>query len=176
MRTTALIKRVLKEMMRDKRTLALMFLGPLLILTLMYFLFQSNSNQNADLAVRNVDTTLVKAVKNKHLKVHQISSNAKAKKIIREHDYAGLLAQKGDKLTLTLQNSDQSKSSIVKNSLRQAQVKLKMQASAATLKTQKKAIQKLQQALATLAKQTGIPVAGQTAPSQQPRVSGQIIQ
>ncbi|KRL67996.1 multidrug ABC superfamily ATP binding cassette transporter, permease protein [Lentilactobacillus diolivorans DSM 14421] len=121
-----MIKRVLTEMLRDKRTLALMFLAPLLILTLMYFLFQSNTDQTASLGVRNVDSTLVKAIKNNHIKFHQVSSNASAEQVIRDHDYAGLIAQKGNKITLTLQNSDQSKSAILKQSLQQAQVKLKM--------------------------------------------------
>ena len=39
MKILAIVKRVLKEMLRDKRTLALMFLAPILILTLMYFIF-----------------------------------------------------------------------------------------------------------------------------------------
>ena len=43
MRIKALIKRICQQMFRDKRTLALIFIAPLLILTLMYFLFNSNT-------------------------------------------------------------------------------------------------------------------------------------
>ena len=43
MRTLALIKRICQEMLRDKRTLALLFIAPLLILTLMYFIFNGNT-------------------------------------------------------------------------------------------------------------------------------------
>lgn len=89
-----MIKRVLQEMLRDKRTLAMMFIAPLLILTLMYFLFQSNNNQSADLAVRYVDSTLVKAIKNDSLKIHQVSSDDSAKKLIHDHDYAAVMTQK----------------------------------------------------------------------------------
>ena len=155
MRTLAMIKRVLQEMLRDKRTLAMMFIAPLLILTLMYFLFQSNNNQTADLAVRHVDSTLVKAVNNDNVKIHHVSSDYSAKQLIRDHDYAAVMTQKGDKLTLTLQNSNQTKSSIIKKSLQASQVKLKNQATVTALKTQKEAIGKLQQQLATLAKQAG---------------------
>ena len=35
-------QRVIKELLRDKRTLALMFLAPILILTLMYFIFNGD--------------------------------------------------------------------------------------------------------------------------------------
>ncbi|KRM31865.1 multidrug ABC superfamily ATP binding cassette transporter, permease protein [Agrilactobacillus composti DSM 18527 = JCM 14202] len=138
----------MQEMFRDKRTLALMFVAPLLILTLIYFLFQSNNDQTAALGVQNVNSTLVKAIDNDHVTIHQLSDSASAKRVIRQKDYAGVLVQKGDKLTLTLQNSDQSKSAILKQSLQAAQVKLKTKAMATTLKAQGQALQKLQQALA----------------------------
>ena len=167
MRTLAMIKRVLQEMLRDKRTLAMMFIAPLLILTLMYFLFQSNNNQTADLAVRHVDSTLVKAVNNDNVKIHHVSSDDSAKQLIRDHDYAAVMTQKGDKLTLTLQNSNQTKSSIIKKSLQASQVKLKNQATVTALKTQKEAIGKLQQQLATLAKQAGTQTNAQATLSDQ---------
>ncbi len=150
MRTLQMIKRVLTEMLRDKRTLALMFLAPLLILTLMYFLFQSNTDQTATLGVRSVDPVLIKAIKNSHVKLHTVSSSASAKKIIREHDYAGMISQKSDKITLTLQNSDQSKSAILKQSLQKAQIKLKMAAARTAVKAQKTAIKAQQRVISQL--------------------------
>lgn len=150
MRTLQMIKRVLTEMLRDKRTLALMFLAPLLILTLMYFLFQSNTDQTATLGVRSVDPVLIKAIKNSHVKLHTVSSSASAKKIIREHDYAGMISQKSDKITLTLQNSDQSKSAILKQSLQKAQIKLKMAAARTAVKAQKMAIKAQQRVISQL--------------------------
>lgn len=150
MRTLQMIKRVLIEMLRDKRTLALMFLAPLLILTLMYFLFQSNTDQTATLGVRSVDPVLIKAIKNNHVKLHTVSSSASAKKIIREHDYAGMISQKSDKITLTLQNSDQSKSAILKQSLQKAQIKLKMAAARTAVKAQKMAIKAQQRVISQL--------------------------
>lgn len=142
MRILTMIKRILTEMLRDKRTLALMFIAPLFILSLLYFLFQSNTDQTAALGVRNVDTTLVKAVNNKHVKIHQISSDKSAETIIRDHDYAGVLSQNGDHLTLTLQNSDQSKTAILKQSLQKGQIELKSKAARTVIKTQAKALKK----------------------------------
>lgn len=163
MRISAMIRWVLKEMIRDKRTLALMMIAPLFILTLVYFLFQSNNNQTATLGVRNVDSSLVKAVKNDNLKVRQITSDKSAKSIIRDKDYAGVLTQKDQKLTLTLQNSDQTKSGLLKKSLQQAQVKLKMQAAASGLKAQKeviaaqaKALKAIQETMGAGAQNSGV--------------------
>lgn len=166
MRTVKMVKRVLTEMLRDKRTLALMFLAPLLILTLMYFLFQSNTDQTASLGIRNVDTTLVKAIKNDHVHFHDVSSKESAKTIIRDHDYAGLISQKGDQITLTLQNSDQSKSAILKQSLQKAQIKLKMEAAATAIKGQQKAIKAQQRALSQM--QKSLAAASKAAASENP--------
>ena len=58
MRTLALIKRICLEMVRDKRTLALLFIAPLLILSLMYLLFNGES-ADPKLGVVNVDSDLV---------------------------------------------------------------------------------------------------------------------
>lgn len=72
-----------------------------------------------------------------------------------------LWPKKSDKLNLTLQNSNQTKSSIIKKSLQSGQVKLKNQATVATLNTQKEVIEKMQQQLTTLAEQVGTQAAGQ---------------
>ncbi|WP_125608305.1 ABC transporter permease [Lapidilactobacillus bayanensis] len=154
MRTIGIVKRVFKEMLRDKRTLVLMFIGPLFILSLVFFLFQNTSQTKTTLVVRQVDSELVTALKNDHLRVKSIHDQRAATTIIRQHDYAGLLTQKGDQLKLVLANSDQSKSTVIKQSIQQAQVKLKTQAAAATLKSEAATIKKLAAALAALTKST----------------------
>ncbi|ENQ2309158.1 ABC transporter permease, partial [Listeria monocytogenes] len=40
MRILAIVKRILNQFRRDKRTLALMFLAPLLLITLLTYLFE----------------------------------------------------------------------------------------------------------------------------------------
>jgi ABC-2 type transport system permease protein len=133
-------------MLRDKRTLALMFIAPLFIMTLIFFLFQSNTNTKADLAVHHVDSALTSAIDTKHVRLHHVRSNQPIA-LINAHDYAGVLTQDGDKLTLTLANADQGKSTILKQTLQAASIKLKMQAAATALKTQATTLQKLAAAL-----------------------------
>lgn len=166
MRIAGMIKRVLREMLRDKRTIALMFIAPLFILTLIYFLFQSNGTTTATLAVRGVDSTLVSALNNDHVTIKRNTSNQSAGKVIRTHDYAGMLIQKGDKLTLTLANSDQTKSAVLKQSLQAAQIKLKTKAAATAIKSEAAAIKKLQQALAAATRTPAIAAAAPTKPTQ----------
>ncbi|MEH7332861.1 ABC transporter permease [Neobacillus drentensis] len=103
MRTMALIKRIIKQMVRDKRTLALMFVAPLLILTLMYFLFNGNTVE-PKLGVSGVDTSLVKALKNADIKVKEFENVTK--NTVVDDDLNGLLVQKDGQIKLTLQNDD----------------------------------------------------------------------
>ncbi len=153
MRILTITKRIFKEMLRDKRTLALLFIAPLFILTLMYFLFQSNSNTVADLGVYNVPTSLVKAVDNSHIKVHHLSHETSAKQIIRQRDYAGVITKKDGRLVVTYQNADQNKTGILKKSIQMAIIKTQFKQLAAGTKASKKALSKMQTQLKTIRRQ-----------------------
>ncbi|MFJ7728298.1 ABC transporter permease [Neobacillus sp. NPDC097160] len=105
MRITALIKRICQQMLRDKRTLALMFVAPLLILTLMYFLFNGNTVE-PKLGVVGVDSSLVKAFKDADIKVKEYETVTKD--TVVDDDLNGLLQQEDGTMELTLQNDDPS--------------------------------------------------------------------
>lgn len=140
MRVIAIFKRVIREMLRDKRTLALMFIAPLFILSLMYFLFNTNSDSVAKIGVSNVDTSLVKAVKNKHVKLHHYAKTTTAKTAVREDNLAAFIQQKSGKLTVTYQNSQPSDSALVRQALQGGLTKLRVQALVAATKAQKQAL------------------------------------
>lgn len=149
MRTMAIVRRVFKQMLRDNRTLALMFLAPLLIMALMYFLFQNNTTQVATLGVHNVDHQVVKAINTKHVDIHHYSSN-QAKAMIKQHDLDGYLTQKDGNLTITYSNSNPTNTSLIKASLQSGLVKLKIQTLVTATKAQKKVLQTQQVALQKL--------------------------
>lgn len=153
MRVIAIFKRVLREMIRDKRTLALMFLAPLFILTLMFFLFNTSSDTVAKIGVSRVDTTVVKAIKNKHVKITHYSANATAKDKVREDNLAAFIKQKDGKLTVTYQNSQPSDSALVRQALQGGLTKIKVQALAAATQAQKNALQQQAKVLKTLVAQ-----------------------
>ncbi|NLR09449.1 MULTISPECIES: ABC transporter permease [Lactobacillaceae] len=153
MRVIAIFKRVLREMLRDKRTLALMFIAPLFILTLMFFLFNTSSDTVAKIGVSNVDTTVVKAIKNKHVKLTHYSAQATAKAKVREDNLAAFIKQKNGKLTVTYQNSQPSDSALVRQALQGGLTKIKVQALAAATQAQKKALQQQAKVLKTLVAQ-----------------------
>lgn len=153
MRVIAIFKRVLREMLRDKRTLALMFIAPLFILTLMFFLFNTSSDTVAKIGVSNVDTTVVKAIKNKHVKIQHYGAQATAKDQVREDNLAAFIKQRNGKLTVTYQNSQPGDSALVRQALQGGLTKIKVQALVAATQTQKKALQQQTKVLKTLVAQ-----------------------
>lgn len=105
MRTLALIKRIIRQMVRDKRTLALMMVAPLVIMTLMHFLFKGDT-QNPKLGIENASQTLVQQLENKDITVKQYDSGKNVKKTIVNDQLDGFLDVNGNQFKLTLKNSD----------------------------------------------------------------------
>ncbi|WP_442601846.1 ABC transporter permease [Paenibacillus sp. KN14-4R] len=116
MRITALIKRILFQMIRDKRTLALLFVAPLLVLTLMYLIFNSGATA-PKLGVYHVDSSIVQALEKADIEVHpydQLSNDT-----VTKDNLDGLLALTDGKIELTLQNSDPSTSKMLQMKVQQ---------------------------------------------------------
>jgi ABC-2 type transport system permease protein len=117
MRVIALIKRICQQMFRDKRTLALLFVAPLLILTLMYFLFNGNT-VDPKLGVSGVDNNLIKVFKDADINIKQYEKVTTDTVVADELD--GLLEQDNGKMKLTLENNDPSKAKALQMKVNQA--------------------------------------------------------
>jgi ABC-2 type transport system permease protein len=117
MRILALIKRICQQMLRDKRTLALLFVAPLLILTLMYFLF-NGSNVEPKLGVIGADRSLVKGLQGSDINV-KIYEKVSAKTVV-DDDLAGLLQVENREIKLTLQNDDPAPAKALQMKVNQA--------------------------------------------------------
>jgi len=118
MRTLALIKRICQEMLRDKRTLALLFVAPLLILTLMYFLFNGNT-VNPKLGVVNVNSQLIHVLEKADIDITEYNDVTNASKIVVDDDLDGLLENANEKLVLTLRNYDPSSAKVLQMKVNQ---------------------------------------------------------
>ncbi|WP_251554955.1 ABC transporter permease [Neobacillus muris] len=105
MRIWALINRICRQMLRDKRTLALMFVAPLLILTLMYFLFNGNT-VDPKLGAVGIEKNLITAIEKADIDVKQYDQ-ADADTVTKD-DLDGLLQEENGELSLILQNDDPS--------------------------------------------------------------------
>lgn len=103
MRIVALIKRIMLQLLRDKRTMALLFFAPLIVLTLMYFFFNGD-NENPQLGVVGGAEPLITALETASIDV--ISYREADQQTILTDGLDGLLKIDGDGFQITLENND----------------------------------------------------------------------
>ncbi|MEG3042126.1 MAG: ABC transporter permease [Clostridium sp.] len=131
MRVVALIKRISMQMLRDKRTLALLLVAPLLVLTLMYFIFNGNTSY-PNLGVVNVDGNIVASLES--LDINVINYEEVTNDIIVDDKLHGILEMDGENFKLTLENSDVGMSKTLQMKVNQAIGEQIKKAELATLK------------------------------------------
>ncbi|MBB3111195.1 ABC-2 type transport system permease protein [Paenibacillus phyllosphaerae] len=105
-RTLALIRRIRQQMLRDRRTLALLFVAPLFVLTLMYYLFNGNDDPSR-LGVSQVPATVVQALEEADLTV--IAYDHIDEELLTREKLDGALQLTDGQLSLALTNNDPTK-------------------------------------------------------------------
>lgn len=127
MRILAIAQRVLKEVLRDKRTLALMFLAPIVIMWLLNVMFSANSTTHVKLATVNVNQTIERNLDNvKHVSVQSYRHNSTAQNKLQKHQIDGVIRFHDNKYDVTYANTDSSKTALTKQALKAAMTKQTM--------------------------------------------------
>lgn len=117
MRIASLVTRIIQQMRRDRRTLALFFLAPLLILTLMYFIFDTEAS-DLEIVVTGSEETLVKALKQADFQVSAAEKFSKERMI--ENNTDGWLQVENGQIKLTLLNDEPARAKAVQMQMMQA--------------------------------------------------------
>ncbi len=126
MKLLAIVKRVMKELLRDKRTLALMFLAPIVILTLMYFIFNGDEEE-LQLGVDNsVSSQITDNLPDKNLNLKNYHSTNNIKSKIENDHLDGFIYQDNKALHVVYTNEDPNKTSAIKQIVGQSIQKAKM--------------------------------------------------
>ncbi|WP_057767221.1 ABC transporter permease [Companilactobacillus tucceti] len=121
MRIISIMNRVLKELFRDKRTLALMFLAPVLILILLSFIFNSNSTTDVDIATVSMPSSLNSNLEQtKHVSVTKYDTKKAAKKALKDDKVDAIIQKKNNDYDLTYANTDSTKTVAVKMAFKNA--------------------------------------------------------
>src|SRR5690625_2763018 len=105
MRILALINRIIQEIFRDKRTLALLFIAPILILSLMHFLFNGET-ENPSLGVIGIDSDLISSFEDAEITIKTFEEVADPSELVIENELDGLLQMDMNEYKLTLENND----------------------------------------------------------------------
>lgn len=141
LRFNAMLKRVVKEIIRDKRTLALMMIAPMLILSLMYFVFNTNSTQDIKLGIDHTvppkieDAMPTKDVDYKHYK------EGTAKSHIKDDNLDAYIQYSDKEIKVTYKNEDPTKTAQVKMIVKQSLVGEKMKLLSDNMQVMKDALQ-----------------------------------
>ena len=119
MRIRALVKRIVLQLVRDKRTLALLFVAPLLILTLMHFLFTSNGD-SSKVGIEGLSDEMVEQLEKVEVDVVTFQETTNIEDAIIENELDGYLVSKAGTLNLTIENTDPSRSKFLQTKIQQA--------------------------------------------------------
>ncbi|MGX7112677.1 ABC transporter permease [Gemella cuniculi] len=110
MRAFMIAKKVFKELFRDKRTLAMMFLAPIFIMWLMNIMFSASTTTNINVATVNVPMNVVAAMKEvDDVNIVEYSSLEDAEKNLKDNQVDTLIIFKEDKYEVNYSNIDSTK-------------------------------------------------------------------
>jgi len=119
MRTIAIAKKVIKELLRDKRTLALMFIAPVFIMWLMNLMFSASTTVNVKLATQDLPTGLVtKMDELDHVDVEIYQGLDQAKEALANEKVDAVISYKDGEYQVDYANTDASKTSMIRQVLR----------------------------------------------------------
>ncbi|MFD1485514.1 ABC transporter permease [Lacticaseibacillus baoqingensis] len=116
MRAIYIAQRVIHELIRDKRTMALMFVAPVLIMFLMKLIFTQSTTTSVTVATVGVDGNVRSALNAvKHVAVTNKASNAAAQHALKTQKVDAVIRQtKPAHYTVTYANTDATKTNLVK--------------------------------------------------------------
>ena len=119
MRTIAIAKKVIKELLRDKRTLALMFIAPVFIMWLMNLMFSASTTVNVKLATQDLPTGLVtKMDELDHVDIETYQDLDQAKEALANEKVDAVISYKDGEYQVDYANTDASKTSMIRQVLR----------------------------------------------------------
>ena len=119
MRILAIAKKVMKELLRDKRTLAMMFVAPVFIMWLMNLMFSASTAVNIKLATQDLPTSLVTKMDDlDHVSVQTYKDIDQAKKDLADEKVDAVISYKNGDYQVDYANTDASKTSLIRQVLR----------------------------------------------------------
>lgn len=104
MRMLQLIKRICKQVLRDKRTLALLFLAPIFVITLLNYIFPDPDDE-VTIAVVNVSDDVISILEDNDMIVKQ-ENEINIKSYLEDGNASGVLEEKNGEWTLTILNDN----------------------------------------------------------------------
>ncbi|MCA1022318.1 ABC transporter permease [Halobacillus litoralis] len=115
MNTAAVVKRILKQFHRDKRSVALMVAAPLLVLTLMWLVLDTETSA-VKLAAVDVPAQVVESIETEGITV-TVMDEAEAEEKLNEAEIGGMLQWEDGAPFVILEGSDPNTSGTIRSTL-----------------------------------------------------------
>lgn len=110
----ALVKRIMIQTIRDKRTIALMMIAPLILLSLVNLLFNSNNTSTLKVGVYKTSESFNKELETNDLEIIKYDDDKSIKDKIIKDNLKAFINKDNDKLYITYENSTPSDSTQIK--------------------------------------------------------------
>ena len=124
MRIRALAKRILKQLSHDKRTLGLMLIVPLVLLTLIYFIFEGTvSDVNVGIT-KNVDENFINRIEEASITTVEYKSVDAATDALRAGDVSAIISMSGETLEILIDGTKPSPSAKINAALNMAKLNI----------------------------------------------------
>lgn len=107
MRVLALVIRILRQFIHDKRTMALMIVAPILVLTMLSLVF-NGEDLKLKIGAVNVPNAMVDNIEGDNVTVTKIEATEDVKGIIKENDYDAIINFNKEQNEIYLEGSDPS--------------------------------------------------------------------
>ncbi|MBV0915265.1 ABC transporter permease [Apilactobacillus sp. HBW1] len=121
MKTLSISSRILKEIFRDKKTLAMIFIVPIIVMALMSYVFKSYNNTDINIGTVNVsqqvETNLTKV---KNVNIKEYKSEKDAENALHDDHIDSFIVYKNNDYKMVHANIDASKTSMTKAALSSA--------------------------------------------------------
>ncbi|WP_273367538.1 ABC transporter permease [Alicyclobacillus herbarius] len=112
MRVSALVIRICRQFLHDKRTLALMFIAPILVLTLVSLVF-NGSTYKPKIGTVNVPAPFAQRLAQEDVTLHSYASTAKAMDALKAQQIDAYIDFHGGEPKVVLEGSDPSKNKTI---------------------------------------------------------------
>ncbi|MGL4773230.1 MAG: ABC transporter permease [Clostridium sp.] len=115
MKILALVNRIIIQTLRDKRTLALIMLAPLLLITLVNYIFTSTTDTNLKVGVYDLPKDLQTSLSENSLDLEVYDNNSNIYDKIKDDSLKAFIYKDGESYSITYENSTPMDSSKVKS-------------------------------------------------------------
>ncbi|MDY4253241.1 ABC transporter permease [Clostridium sp. SGI.024] len=119
----AVVIRIIKQTINDKRTLALMMIAPLIVLSLVYVLFNSGNDIILNVGIYNVNSDFKEALNETDLKVIDYSEKDNIESKIKGDDLSAFIYMDDVNINVTYENSSPQNTNKIKAIIKNISIK-----------------------------------------------------